>query len=421
MRRWAIALLALAVIWPACAWAEPERLELDWRTIPGGIFTGKFYGAAVSGDGWLVAGQAFPAGKGEEYTLDGQELYSHMDGWLVRLDASGKPVEKKALGGSGEDGLMDVIALPEGGYLAVGFTASYDGDLEQLRAGAKRSGRTDGWVVRLDEALQVVWQRVLGGNGVDSFRGVTATPDGGFLLVGYTASTGKNVRGLSYRRLKQCAAPMAWAVKLTGEGETEWTTCMGGSESDDLYGALCLEEGYLLYGSSWSSNADLEALRTDGVTNGWLVWLSAAGELEEHRLLTQAADVSLLARQEAGYTLAGTDESHERYLLAQLDDGFSEQGRMAFGQGAWGGYVSGAQLASGELAVSGMAFPEPPSELSDIRVSLVNGVEEQQALMLGEGGDVYPYAMAAGDQKFLVIGWSAEMPAVWQVSLRPGQ
>jgi hypothetical protein len=51
-------------------------------------------------------------------------------------------------------------------------------------------GESDGWLVRLDRDGRIKWQRSFGGALPDQFNDVALAPDGGFLAVGVSASGG---------------------------------------------------------------------------------------------------------------------------------------------------------------------------------------------------------------------------------------
>jgi hypothetical protein len=56
---------------------------------------------------------------------------------VARLDAAGKVLWTRVLGGAGDDNLFSGIALSDGGFVVAGFTNS------------KGAGEGDVWVVRL--------------------------------------------------------------------------------------------------------------------------------------------------------------------------------------------------------------------------------------------------------------------------------
>jgi hypothetical protein len=87
--------------------------------------------AAAGSDGYVLAGSIVARGGASE------------DGWLVKIDADGKILWERHFGGNGADRINDLKALPDGGFIAVGTTAS------------KGAGKADLWVMRLDAEGQL--------------------------------------------------------------------------------------------------------------------------------------------------------------------------------------------------------------------------------------------------------------------------
>jgi len=104
------------------------------------------------------------------------------DGWVVKLYSDGEIDWKRMLGGSGADHFNAVYASTAGGYIAVGSSASSDGDMPGSRY------YSDGWIVKLDNNGDVGWQKLLGGSGSDSFHSIQQTADGGYVVTGTSSS-----------------------------------------------------------------------------------------------------------------------------------------------------------------------------------------------------------------------------------------
>ncbi len=91
------------------------------------------------------------------------------DGWVGKLDVSGKWQWQKSLGGKGSDGFTEVIQTHDGGYLVAGYRTwdyFYGGE---------------SWCVRMDSAGRKLWERTFA--KVDIQRAQESV-DGGFLLAG---------------------------------------------------------------------------------------------------------------------------------------------------------------------------------------------------------------------------------------------
>ncbi len=101
-----------------------------------------------------------------------------LDAWILRLDAAtGEPEWQRVLGGDGNDAAWGAVAVADG--LLVGAATESRG-----------AGSTDAWLIRLDGAGAVLWERTHGGALWDRPTALAATPDGGFVVAGYTTSAG---------------------------------------------------------------------------------------------------------------------------------------------------------------------------------------------------------------------------------------
>ena len=88
-------------------------------------------------------------------------------------------------------------------------------------------GSSDLWVVKLDGAGAIQWQKLLGGSGCDEGYSVQQTADGGYVLLGSSQSSASgNVTGTNH------GDDDFWVVKLDGAGGIQWQELLGGSGND---------------------------------------------------------------------------------------------------------------------------------------------------------------------------------------------
>jgi len=95
------------------------------------------------------------------------------------------------------------------GYIVVGYTQSNNGNVIGHR------GNGDCWLVKLNSAGTVDWQKCLGGSNVEIGIAVEQTNDGGYIVSGATVSNDGDVSG-NHDPLG--IQPDIWIVKLTGTG-----------------------------------------------------------------------------------------------------------------------------------------------------------------------------------------------------------
>ncbi len=104
------------------------------------------------------------------------------DGLLAAFDDEGKLQWNKAFGTSSDERFEGVTVLGNG-VVAVGFMDGGFGKADQ------------GWVARLDNSGKLLWQQTAGGAGQDRLFGVARTWDSGVVAVGVSTVGGDNTDG----------------------------------------------------------------------------------------------------------------------------------------------------------------------------------------------------------------------------------
>src|SRR5678816_3304583 len=108
---------------------------------------------------------------------------------LVKFTGSGTIIWQKTLGGTAKDQAFSLINTSDGGYAFAGQTESYDGDVSGSH------GNTDIWVVKLDNAGNITWQKCLGGSTDETGYAITQTTGGDFIIARRTHSTDGDAAG----------------------------------------------------------------------------------------------------------------------------------------------------------------------------------------------------------------------------------
>lgn len=225
---------------PAPPAADPATaVSATWaRTYGGGGHDGAHSIVSTPDGGNIVIGdtQSFGAGG--------------IDAWVLRLDADGAVVWEKAIGGPGNDRAWSVALTSGGTYVVVGETSSFG------------AGGADAWLLEIDDAGAVVWQRTYGGAGEDAAFVVQATSDGGFVVGAQTASFGAGE--LDY-----------WILKLDGAGSVQWERTYGTSARDSLSSVAQAPDGTYLVSGLVSANGG----------KAWVLKLDAGGNVLWDRLI----------------------------------------------------------------------------------------------------------------------------------------
>ncbi len=203
--------------------------------------------------------------------LAGSRQGLDFDAWLVKLNMNGAVLWQRSLGGTLNDEARDVRITPDGGFMIAGYTESVE-----LTGRSKPQGR-DVWLAKTDGLGALLWSKTYGGAGNDVAHVLLPLPDGGYLLVGETGSAGKKEAPGSDVDLNHGGLD-GWVLRLEADGRIRWQKCLGGEGNDVLNAAMRLQSGgYLLAGTSDSKDGDLNLNR--GKTDGWLAMLDEGGNL----------------------------------------------------------------------------------------------------------------------------------------------
>ena len=215
------------------------------------------------------------------------------DIWLIKLDKNGVIESQKSFGGSYSEHLVSLIPTSDNGYIFTGYTCSSDGDLK----GLKKNGSWDYWVVKLDSAYNIVWQKVLGGSDEDIPTSIRETKDHGFIILGNSYSKDGDV-------VNHHGNSDIWVIKLDSAGKLIWTNSIGGALTDNAeIVEITMDNGCIIAGYSNSINGDI--VGSVGINSYWIVKLDTDGKIQWQKPII-------------GF--GGTDNYDEDYIFKILVD-----------------------------------------------------------------------------------------------------
>ncbi len=251
------------------------------------------------------------------------------DFWLLKLNSAGGVVWQKTYRGTGYDYVNSVQQTSEGGYIVVGGTNSYG------------AGSTDVWVLKIYNDGAVDWQKTYGGTGNDSANSVQQTSDRRYIIAGVTNSFGAGDNDF-------------WLLRLNENGVLIWQKTYGGTGEDEAFSVHQTSDGgYIVSGCF------------DGlVEHAWLLRLNGDGTIVWQKMYDSAGfDSCRVAKQlpDGGYICAGFTDSEsagsiDTWLMKLNSDGnvvwqkiyggAGDDGAISMDQAIDGGYIIAAITAS---------------------------------------------------------------------------
>lgn len=226
---------------------------------------------------------------------------------VVKLDPARHVEWQRVFPTNADDRLWEMLATPDGGFLLGGYSYAHAG-------GAKTDtsrGDMDFWVLKLAPDGQKTWDKTFGGSGRDELFGLVAMPDGGFLLCGNSTS-GRTGDKTSDSRGDQDF----WLVRTDQHGNFLWDKTIGGSGREQLLDATLAPDGAVLLAGASNSPGNSGDLSTDFARGGMDFLLAkidpASGQIHwNHRYGGADEDVAyaLVAARNGGYFLGGFSRS----------------------------------------------------------------------------------------------------------------
>jgi uncharacterized membrane protein len=286
------------------------RIDADgnklWDKTYGGSKSEVCYGLAESSDGgFLLVGHSYSGAKDGDKT---EPSRGGVDMWAVRIDADGKKLWDKTLGGSASgDVCRSALQTTDGGFLLAGYSSSgASGDKSEGNLGL-----FDYWAVKIDSEGNKQWDKRYGGNSADVCSEVIATLDGGFLLLGHSRSDKGGDK--SEPRRSGPREPDFWVVRIDGEGKKLWDRTFGGNSHDYCRNAIALKDGsFLLLGDSQSGVGGDRSEPNRGLSDMWVIKIDSNGEKVWDK--AYGGDryeycSSVVALQDGSFLLAGPSDS----------------------------------------------------------------------------------------------------------------
>lgn len=281
-------------------------------------------------------GSGYEHGKSVRQTADGGYIICGLtssygagltDVLLIKTNVYGDTLWTKTFGGVSYDVGYKLEETNDGGFIIVGDTDSFDGDIlllktdsegntqwmgnienEGISDGARSvkqttdggyiiSGNTYEWatdynfyLVKTDPGGNVQWRKNYGDSINEQSMAVIQTSDGGYIV------TGNSRNGFGIYDI--------YVVKTNSTGDTLWTKTFGGTGTETAYSVLQDDDGYIIGGSTSSfGNGDSDFYIIKMNLSGDSLWSKTYGGVYPDYCN------SLVKTSDGGYIAAGTSNT----------------------------------------------------------------------------------------------------------------
>jgi hypothetical protein len=193
--------------------------------------------------------------------------------WSAALELGIAPGWTRTYGGTELDDARAVRQTPDGGYIIAGFTKSFS------------QGETDAYLLRVNSAGDTLWTRSMGGTGADYAEDAQPTADGGCIVAGEFDAGNRQI----------------WLFKMDADGNPQWDIFKGYGNCDELGSSVqpTSDGGYIVAGKT----------QDHGYDDAWLVKTDAAGATQWYadKGYDDYTDYATCVRQTAdgGYIFTG--------------------------------------------------------------------------------------------------------------------
>ena len=172
-----------------------------------------------------------------------------LDYWLVKTDPDGNHEWNQTYGGTENERAVAIISANDGEYLIVGNTASFG------------EGETDFYLVKTDNAGNMIWNKTYGGAAAETPFSIINTTDGGYGIAGRTYSYGAGEDDF-------------WFIKTDSTGTVLINQTYGGQLSETSHTLIQTSDGgYAIAGATASFG--------QGETDFWLIKTDENGIIPE--------------------------------------------------------------------------------------------------------------------------------------------
>jgi hypothetical protein len=233
-------------------------------------------------------------------------LRGEFDYWVVKMDANGNQLWDSSYGGTNNDQLRSMVATPDGGFLLAGRSSSLVGGTKTVAPNV--GGVFDYYVVKMNADGQQIWDNRYGGTAADNLSHIIPATDGGYLLVGHSASFPSG-----QKTAPKLGTNDIWVVKIDGSGTQLWDSTYGGNVAETNTSIMPSRDGgFYVAAQSTSGATGNKTIGSFGNNDLWVLKIDGNGVITEQYAYGSSADDRLNNNQQiwptadGGFIVGGT-------------------------------------------------------------------------------------------------------------------
>jgi len=305
----------------------------------------------------------------------------HDDAYLVKTAPDGTLEWSQTYGGDNDDAFYGVDRTQDGGYIAVGYTRSFD------------TPNSDAFVVKVDARGTLQWSKTIGGGSNDAAYSVAQTDDGGYIVAGLLGT------GDDYD---------AYLIRLNGNGSVRWSRNFGGMDYDIFKSVRQTRGGFIAAGYTRSyglGNDDAYLVFVN--EEGMLQWATSIGNLSVDRGYSVVEPHGTLFVV-TGYTLDEQSGGFNLFMAAVDRSGARQWGRTYHVGPIDEGYAATA-TKEGEVIAVGYTRGATLTQTGGVYLLKVNvdGALQWSKLYQGSAASSATAIDVTSDRGFVVAGWAS--------------
>jgi hypothetical protein len=305
----------------------------------------------------------------------------------ILIASSDLSASQTTYGGSAYDAVYDVIQTGDGGYIAIGNSASFDPLLLYY----------DVYLIKTDAFGNLQWQRTFGSPSWESGYGFNETADGGYILVGSKTNPSDNTTDV-------------YVIKVDGIGGVQWEQTFGGPKNDKARTVQqTVDGGYIIFGDSNSFGSvpfqsDMYVLKISA--NGAMEWETVIGG--DSTEWTWGG----MQTSDGGYVVVGDTRSYSNPVgwadvyLVKLDEDGNQVWDKTYGDTSLDTGRSVLQTPDNGFVIAGETFPPGSSAYKAYLIKTDSDGNEQWSRTYGPSSqDTFARCVrATPDGGFIVAG-----------------